>query len=231
MLQILPSRIGGAAENMALDFLLLQRYPEPEVARFRHYGWRIPAITFGYSQRWEEVRMQAPVDRELCRRPTGGGIVDHADDWTYSLVVPRRHRLWKEPATLVYYLIHRLLCDILLLEGQDVEMQQEEEPGKADGPAVCFKRPEPHDIIVRSTGVKVAGAALKRTKNGLLVQGSLARAPLAGLDWTRFEAALHSGLADTLSLEAEERPWPVFEPDQEMHLIDQFSDPDWNQRR
>ena len=34
MLHVLPVRTGAAAENMALDFLLLQRYPEaaPDVA-------------------------------------------------------------------------------------------------------------------------------------------------------------------------------------------------------
>lgn len=233
MLQILPTRIGGAAENMALDFLLLQSYPDRQAGRFRHYGWRAPAITFGYSQRWEEVQAQAPTDREFCRRPTGGGIVDHANDWTYSLVLPRSHELCKQPASLVYYLIHRVLCEALLAEGQDVQLQQPEEISskKAAGPDVCFRQPEPHDIVICSTNAKVAGAALKRTKNGLLVQGSLARALLNNLDWDGFENALHSRLSEMLSLEAVGCPWPDFDPDQEIHLIDQFSDSAWNQRR
>jgi hypothetical protein len=76
-LEILPVRTGGAAENMAIDFLLLQRYPpspglrraspqgdqlaDPvagrqagqlaELPRFRHYEWRGPAFTFGFSQK------------------------------------------------------------------------------------------------------------------------------------------------------------------------------------
>jgi lipoyl(octanoyl) transferase len=33
----LPFRIAGAPENMATDFLLLQRYPESNYIRFRHY--------------------------------------------------------------------------------------------------------------------------------------------------------------------------------------------------
>jgi lipoate-protein ligase A len=35
-LEILPVRLAGAAENMATDFLLLQRYPRAGSARFRH---------------------------------------------------------------------------------------------------------------------------------------------------------------------------------------------------
>jgi lipoyl(octanoyl) transferase len=79
-LEVLPTRTGGAAENMATDFLLLQRYPRAEAARFRHYGWRGPAWTFGYSQKIAFVRTQLPADanpNEVCRRATGGGVVDH----------------------------------------------------------------------------------------------------------------------------------------------------------
>ncbi|MCU6551020.1 lipoyl protein ligase domain-containing protein, partial [Klebsiella pneumoniae] len=90
-LDLLPTRTGGAAENMATDFLLLQRYSNETHARFRHYGWHRPAFTFGYSQKIAFVRAQLPADTpvELCRRPTGGGVVDHRDDWTYALVIPR----------------------------------------------------------------------------------------------------------------------------------------------
>ena len=58
ILEILPERSGRAAENMAIDFLLLRHYPRPEVARFRHYDWHGPAFTFGYSQKIEGVRAQ-----------------------------------------------------------------------------------------------------------------------------------------------------------------------------
>ncbi|HOG93943.1 MAG TPA: lipoate--protein ligase family protein, partial [Opitutaceae bacterium] len=59
-LHLLPIRSGGAAENMASDFLLLQRYPEAAQVRFRHYGWHRPAFTFGYGQKIDWVRQQLP---------------------------------------------------------------------------------------------------------------------------------------------------------------------------
>jgi len=95
-LDLLPHRTAGAAENMAADFLLLQRYPEPAHARFRHYDWRGPAFTFGYGQKIAYVRDQlaalAPGEHpDLTRRPTGGGVVDHRNDWTFALVIPRGH--------------------------------------------------------------------------------------------------------------------------------------------
>ncbi len=229
-LHLLPTRTGGAAENMAIDFLLLQRYPEPDAARFRHYDWRTPATTFGYSQKWELILAQCEADRDFCRRPTGGGIVDHAADWTYSLVIPRSHPLHRDAAPVAYYLVHRALCDSLLIQGQDVILQVEETTAKK-GAGLCFTQAEPHDVILRTSGTKVAGAALKRNKNGLLFQGSIARAPLSDFDWSRFGEDFSASLAHCLSAETDTRPWPDLDPDEEAHLIDQFSAPEWNQRR
>jgi hypothetical protein len=118
-LEILPTRISGAAENMATDFLLLQRYPRA-VPRFRHYGWRGPAFTFGYSQKIAFVRealakVEPPF--ELCRRATGGGIVDHRDDWTFALVIPRGHPLEELRATQSYREVHEALAAALRAQG------------------------------------------------------------------------------------------------------------------
>ena len=88
MLHVLPDRTADAAENMALDFLMLQRYPEPGHFRLRHYEWRRPACTFGYSQKIAFVRKELPdPDLDVTRRATGGGIVDHTADWTFCLVM------------------------------------------------------------------------------------------------------------------------------------------------
>src|SRR6185436_10184845 len=120
VLHLLPERTGGAAENMALDFLLLQRYPEA-TPRFRHYGWRGPAFTFGLSQKLEFVKSQLPAGEtfDLCRRPTGGGVVDHREDWTYTLVIPRGHPLEELRATQSYRVTHEALAHALRKQGVD----------------------------------------------------------------------------------------------------------------
>ena len=53
-------------------------------AAFRAYGWREPTITFGLSQPFTAVRTllgEGDGILRLVRRPTGGGVVDHRDDW------------------------------------------------------------------------------------------------------------------------------------------------------
>jgi lipoate-protein ligase A len=244
-LDILPERHGGAAENMAADFLLLKRYPAERAthARFRHYGWHRPAFTFGYSQKIAYVRTQLPEGEsvELCRRPTGGGVVDHRDDWTYTLVIPHSHALYDQPAPRSYEIIHAAIADALRSLGESVELKETCDPvddGEGEtcaapaGPMVCFARPERFDVIHTVTGAKVAGAAQKRTKDGLLFQGSLARNALSpALDWGAFESALIERLAAALALPAAETPWPDFAEGELDGLIEQYSAPEWIEQR
>jgi lipoate-protein ligase A len=178
---VLPTRTGGAAENMALDFLLLQRYPDPAALRCRHYEWRSPAFTFGFGQKAAWVRGQLPPEGpfDLCRRPTGGGIVDHQNDWTYALVIPREHRLWETRATESYRVVHECLAQALRelgqpaavkTKGDQLESGEINRPGPtppaSPGPGICFQRAELYDVIHERSGEKISGAAQKRNKHG-----------------------------------------------------------------
>src|SRR4051812_44799911 len=78
---------GRAAENMATDEVLLDKVAELGKPVLRLYSWSEPAATFGYFQKYAEVAEMTPL-RPLIRRPTGGGLVPHEADWTYSLVFP-----------------------------------------------------------------------------------------------------------------------------------------------
>ncbi|MET0262151.1 MAG: lipoate--protein ligase family protein [Rariglobus sp.] len=241
-LDLLPARTAGAAENMAADFLLLQRYPEPVHARFRHYDWRGPAFTFGYSQKIAYVREQlatlAPDEHlDLTRRPTGGGVVDHRDDWTFALVIPRGHALYDARATESYRQIHADLTAALRDQGQPVVLKERCEPAAEGvtcepGPTVCFTRPELYDVIHSNTGAKVAGAAQKRTKHGLLFQGSIWKPAVAAtVDWDAFEEAFVARLAATLQAEAVTTPWPEFAEGEHDGLTEQYSSPEWIEYR
>jgi lipoate-protein ligase A len=259
-LEILPTRTAGAAENMAVDFLLLQRYPAAQAAnpRFRHYGWRGPAFTFGYSQKLVFVREALAATEppfELCRRATGGGIVDHRDDWTYALVIPRGHPLEERPATQSYREIHEALAAALRAQGADAVTKpcadeqaacaadSPVQPGKrgataATGPAgVCFQRAEIYDVVSGLDGAKIAGAAQKRNKHGLLFQGSVWRpaamvaAGGAALDWDRFGDDFTAQLATALDVEARPSPWPELDDDEVSALTEQYASPEWREHR
>lgn len=237
-LHVLPVRTAGAAENMAVDFLLLQRYPDAITARFRHYEWRGPAFTFGFSQKIDFVREKLAADLpiDLCRRPTGGGIVDHRNDWTYALVIPRGHALEEARATQSYRVVHACLTEALVSLGQPVELKAVCEPPAdgaecAPGPGVCFQRAELFDVVNTRTGAKVAGAAQKRNKHGLLFQGSIEKGSVGAVDWDEFGARFVAALARALAVEAVETPWPDFVEDEVGGLIEQYSSGDWMEYR
>lgn len=250
MLDVLPTRNDSAAANMAADFLLLKRYPDKTRARFRAYGWHRPAFSFGYSQKLAWVRARIPADAEgaeLVRRPTGGGVVDHRDDWTYALVLPRGHALEAARAVESYRAVHAALAEALRACGQPATLKESCEKTASDhpdgdedkagcsasaGPTVCFTRPELHDIIHPETGEKIAGAAQKRTKDGLLFQGSLLRPAAPRIqDYDTFHAAFVSALACALALPAAEVPWPDFPEGEHEALTEHYASPEWTAAR
>src|ERR1039458_7388571 len=95
----------GAAFNMALDEALLENVSQLGKPVLRFYGWTEPAATFGYFQKFAEVAAATKL-RPLIRRPTGGGIVPHDADWTYSLAFPPGHEWHSLKAEESYRRVH-----------------------------------------------------------------------------------------------------------------------------
>ena len=235
-LHLLPTRTGAAAENMALDFLLLQRYPNPAAPRFRHYEWRGSTCTFGFGQKIEFVRAHLPPGDGLvlCRRPTGGGVVDHRNDWTYTLVIPRGHVLCDARATEAYRCVHAALVEGLVALDQLAELKRvepEAEEGELTGPGVCFQRAELYDVINTRTGAKIAGAAMKRTKHGLLLQGSIEKGSIGPVDWDDFGERFTTALGRELGAAPTPTLWPELSEHEVEGLIEQYSAPEWNECR
>ena len=139
-----------------------------------------------YVQRYAEVVRWTPL-RPLIRRPTGGGLVPHDADWTYSLVIPAGHAWYALRAIQSYQRVHEWLRDALVSLGVDTALSS---GSRTQDPGQCFVGSEPFDLLWN--GTKVAGAAQRRTRTGLLIQGSVQPPPiaLAKADWQT--AMLHA---------------------------------------
>jgi len=175
----------AAALNMAIDEVLLAVIACPIL---RVYGWAVPAVSFGYFERWEPVRESHP-GRDAVRRWTGGGVVLHGEDFTYSLLIPRGCDAAGFQPAGSYGIIHGALCSALADMGIAA--------GPSSGSAakisqVCFENPVEHDVLVQ--GQKVAGAAQRRTRAGLMHQGSIQTVDLP----KGFGASFASRLADVV---------------------------------
>src|SRR5882724_2282408 len=94
-----------SAFNMALDEALLEAVSRLGKPVLRFYGWTEPAASFGYFQKYSEVERATHL-RPLIRRPTGGGLVPHDADWTYSAVFPPGHEWYLLKAEESYRRIH-----------------------------------------------------------------------------------------------------------------------------
>lgn len=164
---IIDSGARESAFNMALDEVLLKAMPGLGVPVLRFYGWLEPAATFGYFQHYDMVAALTAL-RPLIRRPTGGGIVPHDADWTYSLAFPNTHEWYSLKAVESYRRVHEWIQRAFAR----VQVATELAPEKLlTSPGQCFAGYEQHDLLLR--GRKIAGAAQRRSREGLLIQGSV----------------------------------------------------------
>ena len=158
----------SATVNMALDEVLLAGARTPML---RIYRWERDAVSFGYFGKYAPVAAAWP-GREIVRRMTGGGVVPHGRDLTYSLIVPADHAFAARSPRDVYRAVHEAIGALLAGNGETAALAT---PPEHAGTGVCFESPAEFDLIAR--GKKIAGAALRRTKCGLLLQGSIQEIP------------------------------------------------------
>jgi len=209
--QDIDSRSG--ALNMAIDETLLEIASAPTI---RFYRWNHPALSFGYFGKFDDVADQKD-EREIVRRWTGGGIVFHGEDLTYSIVIPANDPVFANFSKAIYEKTHTAICMALVANGQRAELagpstfnidsrspdRSVASPGDQCSPsdgfparriqpstfnAPCFANPVRSDVLLN--GRKVAGAAQRRTRRGLLQQGSIQNVDLGERFGCRFASEL-----------------------------------------
>ncbi len=194
------------AFNMALDEALLEAASRLGRPALRFYGWTAPAASFGYFQKLSGVE-RATLLRPLVRRPTGGGIVPHDVDWTYSVVVPPVHEWHSLSAIDSYRRIHEWIQRAFAkLEIQTALAPDKKSAGDEGMPGQCFTGHEQFDLLWH--GRKIAGAAQRRNKLGLLIQGSV-QPPSVPVKRKNWEDVMRAAGAEMFSIE-----WTDYMPDE-----------------
>ena len=148
------------ARNMAIDEALLREVREPVL---RIYEWSVPAVSLGYFQ-----PAALAGERPFVRRYTGGGLVNHAHDVTYTIVLPRKHPWMELSMPESYCKIHLGVQAALTACGIVSELTPTAHAVESDA---CFAKPVRFDIVAGTS--KLSGAAQRRTREGLLHQGSI----------------------------------------------------------
>ena len=160
---------------MALDEVLVRARTCENVLRFYHWADG-PAVTFGYAQFVSQVRGETAArgfTGDICRRPTGGGVVYHTDDLTFSLIFSSQDRPGE-----IYEKLHGSIQAALVLCGVTARVFDQKLPAAAYAPSqqhrasTCFTNPVENDLLLPN-GQKMLGGAIRRFDNRILYQGSL----------------------------------------------------------
>lgn len=198
---------------------------------FRHYGWNENAYTFGYSQSYLHMKSIVPeIEYKLYRRPTGGGILSHTNDWTYSLAIPYSHRDVRKKACEVYRKIHTSVSIALNKQGMATELVNCLKEADCVIEGVCFTKAELFDVIDLETEKKIAGAAMKRNRSGLLLQGSIDKTN-SQLNWEIFYTEFTNQLSQCFGTSLE-NGIDIFLPHpHRTALCERFNSRKWNEKR
>jgi lipoate-protein ligase A len=158
-------------------------------------------------------------------------LVSHLEDWTFALVIPDGHPLFKADAMASYAAVHEALLQALVIQGQPVKLAPMP-AGTRDfqSPDDCAQRAEPNDLVRSDDGRKVAGAAQKRTRSGLLIEGYIWRPFLPSCDWVRFENDFVQALSTVLKSPALPVPEPTYNQFDHEGTWGKFASREWNER-
>lgn len=204
-------------EAMAVDEWLVETAGIPTL---RVYGWQGNWGSLGYFGKISAAKDALP-KMDWVRRWTGGGLVDHRADWTYTLVVPAGEPLCQQRGATSYRLIHAALAEALLDEGIDARLSSGDQQ---TGAALCFRNPVGHDLV-DGAGRKLAGAGQRSTRSGLLHQGSLAL-PCADAASVGRAIRLATALAEQWERTDVTPPMDAIE----RKLRDRYANPAWTER-
>ena len=216
--------------QMAADEALCETMPAPHVLRF--YNWAGPGVTFGYSQRRKAVAEAiaaagSPITA-VTRRPTGGGIVFHETDLTFSFIFHSPGAYFEPGKT--YDRLHRAINAEYARLGISFDLLNEKTRDYAVNDPVmnCFAKPVNMDILYN--GKKVLGGALRKFGDHMLYQASF-QAPDARPNGAVHRNAVIKALGAEFGLEWEVAAMPAVALAKAAALAEgKYRTPAWNER-
>lgn len=206
------------AEAMAVDEALLEL---SDKTTLRIYHWGRPTVTYGYFDKKAEAASTYPgKSLDYIRRWTGGGIVDHREDIPFTLALLQPKGEIRPASALLYRWLHGALARVLRESGVDCIMLTEDAP---DGGRSCFSSPVTSDLVT-SEGEKLAGGGQRRTRRGVLHQGSIQNCRLPG-EWA---LNLAKRLADNIIISKSPELVPGMNARVADLLSEKYERPEWN---
>lgn len=188
----------SSAEQMAMDEWMLLQTDTLNAIGFRVYHME-ETCTIGRNQRLDSIKDRTKDCKVLVRRPTGGGTVFHGTDLIYSLTIPTSHELYDLKLSELYYEIHTAINRVFEYFSLDAKLFDQCVKRLPD---FCFDSPNRFDLLSLEDGSKLGGSAIKKSKKGILIQGSLS----VDLESALFAKQFLKEIKETFSLDVTQKP-------------------------
>lgn len=177
--RIIDSGVLTAEENMRVDAAFLDALAPDGTPLLRLYDWQGPSATYGYFIEPKKYFQQTPLHNgqlSIARRPTGGGILFHTCDVTFSVFIPSNHSAYTTNTLDNYAFVNNRVAEAIQeFAGGSVDwelLDHDPTPDTPESVHFCMAKPTQFDVVIK--GKKVGGGAQRRTKKGILHQGSVA---------------------------------------------------------
>jgi lipoyl(octanoyl) transferase len=162
-----------AATNMAVDEYLMEQARKTGKTTLRLYSWERPAYSVGYFQDVKAISRKMK-GASVVRRLTGGGLVPHGKDLTFSLAMRYPNRFFSATDVKDSY----LKVNMALLRGLknispalDFMDCRGAASARGTGERACFESPTCYDLMLAKK--KVVGSSQRRSAGVLLHQSAM----------------------------------------------------------
>ena len=166
--KLLLSPTLSAKENMEIDEALFAS-SDYLIPTFRLYSWE-NSCTIGMSQKFDNIKDIQEYKNSYAKRITGGGVLFHGTDISYSLIIPVSYM-----KSLSVKESYEKICDFLLHFykelGLDAKYAKDIEDIILSKSQYCQVGFEPYDIVI--DGKKIGGNAQRRDKRVIFQHGSI----------------------------------------------------------
>ncbi|MDX4060038.1 lipoate--protein ligase family protein [Aliarcobacter skirrowii] len=156
--------------NSNIDKALFKAFKNGSMPILRLYTWE-DCVTLGAGQKLDDYeKLQTSYKNNISKRLTGGGVLFHGHDISYTILV-NPNMIENKDVKETYFLI----CQFLLKFYEDLGLKADFAKDNKD--IVLSKSPfcqvgfEAYDIIINNR--KIGGNAQKRAKNCILQHGSI----------------------------------------------------------
>jgi len=173
---ILNSGEKSPAENMAIDEAILEAViAGKSLPTIRFYAWNPSTVSCGYNQKVDDEIDFTNLEKfgfGFIRRPTGGRLVLHDQEITYSVIAPIEGK-FAGNVTQAYSVISLALAEGLQKMGVDVELEKGNLEVKHQRQAAnpCFSSSSKYELKCQNK--KIVGSAQVRRNDALLQHGSI----------------------------------------------------------